>query len=105
MSRAKKKRVQRMKRRIVVRRARAVVASLTTPFAVQMFNVAVYEHVQALVEGRAPPPFVATGVVAALFGALERSGMRRIRCSSCGNEWMTRGTAETCPPCQEKVTN
>ncbi len=87
-----------------MRRMRASATRFPLPsFAETALSVAVFERVQALIEGRPPPPFVASGVVEALFGALERSGMRRINCDKCGNEWMTRGAVDTCPACVEKA--
>ncbi len=77
-----------------------------TPTPLQVAaNAYCFEHVARLIEGRPTPPFVATGVVEALFSALERSGMRRINCDECGNEWMTRSENNTCPACREKVQN
>jgi hypothetical protein len=111
MGRAKKKRVATMRRRAKARwLARAEfltqpIVPVVEALAMGHINTRIYKHVQALVDGREPPPFVASGVVEVLFEALERSGMRRIRCDKCGNEWMTRSTEHTCPPCREKVTN
>lgn len=35
-----------------------------------------------------------------LLAALERSGMRRLKCEACGCDLLTRGSSNKCPPCR-----
>lgn len=102
MGRSKTKRVATMRRRARARRIAFVQSFMPSPPVMGWLNLEAYKHVQALVEGREPPPFVASGVIGALFDALERAGMRRIHCDACGNEWLTRGAVDTCPACRER---
>ena len=40
-----------------------------------------------------------------LLDALERSGMRRLNCSGCGCEMLTRRASDKCPPCAQQESD
>lgn len=104
MSRAKKKRVNALRRkqaRRVERLLRREARDYVPPFLSAAIGRFVYESVREYQKERASQPQLPP-VLDVFFDALEASGMRRVVCK-CGREWLTRTAADTCPPCRERA--